>query len=342
MPSVMLHAEAVDQLLHGRVPLPVPHENALSAMLCFLATIAGLMTALLLRPGRGALALAGVIALIASAALAAAIDDRLFDPLLPIILAATSFATAALSRAAQTQLREARLRQRFAQHLAPAVVERIVAAPSVLKLRGERRQVTALFTDIEGFTAMTHRAHPEALVALLDEYFEGVSRIVIDHGGMVDKLVGDGVHALFNTPLDLAAHPVKAVHCAIAIRGWTEAYRRTPAGVALALGRTRIGVETGEAIVGDVGIEAKLDYTAYGDAVNSAARLEAANKELGSSICVGPEAASRCPPDLLRLIGTIRLRGFTTAVRAYEPRPGGAETTVAAAGSGPTAAPGRR
>jgi hypothetical protein len=85
-----------------------------------------------------------------------------------MILPATSFATASLVKAVQTQLREARLRQRFAQHLAPAVVERIVSSPSVLKLNGERRQITALFTDIESFTAMTHRAHPEALVIMLD------------------------------------------------------------------------------------------------------------------------------------------------------------------------------
>jgi adenylate cyclase len=172
--------------------------------------------------------------------------------------------------------------------LAPAVVERIAANPSVLKLRGERRQITALFTDVENFTGMTRRAEPEALVALLDEYFEGVAQIVIDHGGMIDKLIGDGVHALFNTPVDLEDHPVKAVHCAIMIHEWTEAFRRTPAAQRLGFGRTRIGVETGDTIVGDVGIRTKLDYTAYGDAINAAARLETANKELGTSICIGP------------------------------------------------------
>jgi adenylate cyclase len=330
MPSVMLHAMAVDQLLRGRVPLAVPYENALSPALGLLATIAGLLAALLLRPARGALAVGCLVVLIGAAAFAAAIGDRMFDPMPPIILAVASFAAASLVTAAKTQLREARLRQGFAQHLAPAVVELIAASPSMLKLRGERRQITALFTDIESFTAMTHRAEPEALVALLDEYFEGVAQIVIEHGGMVDKLVGDGVHALFNTPLDLADHPVKAVHCAIAIEAWTEAFRQTPRAVALGFGRTRIGVETGDTIVGDVGIRAKLDYTAYGDAVNSAARLEAANKELGSSICIGPEAASRCPPGLLRPTGTIQLRGFTEAVRTYEPQSAATGAAVAA------------
>jgi adenylate cyclase len=330
MPSVTILAMAVDQLLRGRLPLAISHEYTISSVLGLVATIAGLLAALLLRPVHGGLAVACLVILMAGAAFIAAIGDRMFDPLVPMILAATSFATASLAKAAQTQLREARLRQRFAQHLSPAVVERIVSSPSVLKLNGERRQITALFTDIESFTAMTHRAHPEALVAMLDEYFEGVAQIVIDHGGMVDKLVGDGVHALFNTPLDLADHPVRAVHCAIAIRGWTEAYRQTPRAAALGLGRTRIGLETGDVIVGDVGIRAKLDYTAYGDAVNSAARLEAANKELGSTICIGPNAASRCPSGLLRPIGTIRLRGFTEAICTYEPGPDDTDAVVAA------------
>jgi adenylate cyclase len=329
-PSVMLHAAAVDQLLRGAVPLPAPHATVLSVALCLLAASAGLLSAVWLRPARGALAVTSLVALIAAAALGAAIGGRMFDPVPPMILAATSFATASLVRGAETQLREARLRRRFSQHLAPAVVERIAASPSALKLRGEHREITSLFTDIEGFTAMTHRAQPEVLVGVLDEYFEGVARIVIDHGGMIDKLVGDAVHALFNTPLDLADHPLKAVRCAIAIWAWTEAFRETAPAAALGLGRTRIGVETGSAIVGDVGILTKLDYTAYGDAVNAASRLEAANKLLGSSVCIGPEAARHCPPELLRATGTIRLRGFSEAVCTYEPRPADCGAAVAA------------
>ena len=320
-PSVMLQAAAVDQLLRGRMPLPMPHATALSAIFAVIATVVGLLSASHLRPARGALAVCGSVLLIAAASLAAAIADRIIDPMLPIILAAVSFAASSLVTAAQTHMREARLRQRFAQHLAPAVVERIAANPSVLKLRGERRQITALFTDVENFTGMTRRAEPEALVALLDEYFEGVAQIIIDHGGTIDKLIGDGVHALFNTPVDLEDHPVKAVHCAIVINAWSEAFRRTPAAQRLGFGRTRIGVETGDAIVGDVGIRTKLDYTAYGDAINAAARLETANKELGTSICIGPETASRCPQHLLRPTGVIQLRGFEEPVQTYTPEP---------------------
>jgi adenylate cyclase len=321
MPSVMLQAAAIDQLLRGRVPLPLPHPTAFSAALAVISAVVGLLFASLLRPAGGALAVCGFALLIAAASLASAVADRIVDPMLPIIFAAAAFAPSSLVRAAQTHMREARLRQRFAQHLAPAVVELIAASPSMLKLRGERRQITALFTDVEDFTGMTRRAQPEELVALLDEYFEGVAQIIIDHGGMIDKLVGDGVHALFNTPLDLEDHPVKAVHCAIAIHAWSESFRRTSGAQRLGFGRTRIGVETGDTIVGDVGIRTKLDYTAYGDAMNAAARLEAANKELGTAICIGPETALRCPKHLLRPTGIIQLRGFEEPVQTYAPDP---------------------
>jgi adenylate cyclase len=98
-------------------------------------------------------------------------------------------------------------------------------------------------------------------------YFEGCVAIVIEHGGMIDKIVGDAIHALFNAPLDLHDHPRRAVACAIALRRWSAAFCQTELPSSLCFGRTRIGIETGDAIVGDVGIRAKLDYTAHGDAV---------------------------------------------------------------------------
>jgi adenylate cyclase len=213
------------------------------------------------------------------------------------------------------------VRRRFEQRLAPAVVQRIVERPGLIKLGAERREVTALFTDVEGFTAMTHRADPRELIAALDIYFESISRLIVDHGGMVDKIVGDAVHAIFNAPLDLDDHPRRAVECAVAIRAWAESYRRLPAPAALGFGRTRIGIETGQAIVGDVGLQSKLDYTAHGDAVNAAAYFEAANKELGSAICVGPTAAARCDAGMLRPLGTISVPGRDEPAAVFEPWP---------------------
>jgi adenylate cyclase len=281
-----------------------------------------------LSPASGTAILTAAVALLWIAAMAlSGLADRLVDPLTPSIAALLVFTVTTGTAYSLTRRREAFLRRRLEQHLAPAVVRRIVEQPDLVKLDGERREVTALFTDIEGFTATTHRAGPEDLVAMLDQYFEGVAGIVINHGGMIDKIVGDAVHALFNAPLDLEDHPRRAVECAIAIQAWSEGFRRRAPAAAVELGRTRIGIETGPAIVGDVGIRSKLDYTAHGDAVNMAARLEACNKELGSAICIGPAAAARYDAALLRPLGQLAIRGRTEPIAVFEPWPSDAPPT---------------
>jgi adenylate cyclase len=322
VPSVQIQADAIEQINLGRFPRPVEPAETVAMSLLLAVCVLALFASIVFSPLLGALALA-VIILLAwfGAVLTCVMTDRLIDPLTPSLAGLGVFAVASITSFAATRRREALVRRRFEQHLAPAVVRRIVDQPTLLKLTGERREVTSLFTDVEGFTAMTHRADAEELVTVLDHYFEGITKLVVEHGGMVDKIVGDAVHALFNVPLDLDDHPCKAVACAVAIRSWTESHRRSAAPQAIGLGRTRIGIETGEAIVGDVGLSSKLDYTAYGDAVNAAARFEAANKDLASSICIGPTAAARCDPQSLRPLGNINVRGRDEPLAVYEPWP---------------------
>lgn len=318
-PSVRIQAQAISQILARRNPIPWASPEVEGAVVA-LAGFAGFLIGLLLSPLWGTLAVGAMLLLGWSGATAASLQlDRLIDPLTPSLVALVVFAACTLLSHADTRRREARIRNRFAQHLAPSVVDRIVSKPELLKLSGERREITALFTDVEGFTAMTHRTEPETLVAALDSYFEGVTAIIIAHGGMVDKFVGDAVHAFFNAPMALPHHPQCAVECAIAIRAWTENYRRGERATAMGFGRTRVGVETGEAIVGDVGLRNKLDYTAHGDAVNMAARLEAANKTIGSTICIGPVAAARCPEEWFRPLGMHTVAGRAEPLALFEP-----------------------
>ena len=179
------------------------------------------------------------------------------------------------------------------------------------------REVTALFTDIEGFTSLTDRSDATEVLKLLDEYLAIVTDIVVAHGGMVDKLIGDGVFALFNVPLDLADHARHAVAAANAIVAATENYRKSPLAVKLALGRTRVGIEAGAAIVGDVGGGSKLDYTALGSVVNTASRLEGINKEFKTSICIGPNAASRLRHHEIKRLGVIEVRGRAATMEVF-------------------------
>jgi adenylate cyclase len=321
-PDAQIQADAVVQILAGRAPRTLDAGAIVALSLINGSGLLMLMAGAELPPLAGAVILGFVVALLWGVAVSlSTFADRLLDPLTPSLSAAVIFAVSSVCSYAVTRRRAAFVRRRFEQHLAPAVVRRIVEEPDLVKLSGERRQVTALFTDIESFTSLTHRADPEQLLAVLDEYFEGGAAIVIAHGGMIDKIVGDAIHALFNAPFDLPDHPRRAIECAIALRQWSATFRHGTLAASLGFGRTRIGIETGEAIVGDVGIRAKLDYTAHGDAVNAAARLEAANKELGSTICIGPVAASCCDAAWLRPLGTIALRGRDEPYAVFEPWP---------------------
>ncbi len=216
-----------------------PAGAALLGALC-------LLLAARLRPVTAAL-LALLVCLAWTAVAAAAVPGLgvLLDPAGPPIVAIVTFALAAIARFARDEWRARLLRLSFEQHLAPEVVRRIAADPAALRLRGEMREVTALFTDIEGFTSMTERAEPADLVALLDAYFDVATSIITDRGGMIDKIVGDAIHAIFNAPFALEDHPQQAVASALALLDATEGVRRSPLGQRLKLGRTRVGIETG-------------------------------------------------------------------------------------------------
>jgi adenylate cyclase len=317
-PSVWLQAEAVATILQDRMtvrPNAAPHvELAAALALGSLAILLGLWLVPSLATG---MALLLCMAWSGAALTAIGALHLLIDPLGPPAIALIGFIVTMLCRFARDEWRARMLRLSFEQHLAPDVVRRIAADPGALRLRGEMREITALFTDIEAFTSMTERAGPTELVALLDMYFEATTRIITDHGGMIDKIVGDAIHAIFNAPFTLEDHPRHAVRSALALLNAAEAIRGSPLGQKLQLGRTRIGIETGPAIVGDVGGGRKLDYTAHGDAVNAAARLEAANKKFGSSICIGPGTAGHLDPAMLRPIGTFVPRGQSREVTVY-------------------------
>jgi adenylate cyclase len=317
-PSVWLQAEAVATIQQDRFafrPNAVPQvELAAALALGALAIVLGSWLVPSLATG-----LTLLFCMVWSGAALTSIGSfhLLIDPLGPPAIALIGFIATMLCRFVRDEWRARMLRLSFEQHLAPDVVRRIAAAPGAIRLQGEIREITAFFTDIEGFTSMTERAGPTELVALLDTYFEATTRIITDHGGMIDKIVGDAIHAFFNAPFTLEDHPRHAVESALALLNVSETIRISPLGQKLQLGRTRIGIETGPAIVGDVGGGRKLDYTAHGDAVNAAARLEAANKEFGSSICIGPGTADHLDPAMLRPIGTFIPRGQSHEVTVY-------------------------
>ena len=223
-------------------------------------------------------------------------------------------------RDARRRLAEAeRAHASLSRYFSPALAVQLAGGGHGLDLGGQRREVAALFTDIAGFTTLAETLDPSLLGALLNDYLEGMTDTVFAHDGTVTKIVGDAVHVLFGAPSDQPDHATRAVACALALDASAEAFRERWRERGVKVGVTRIGVHAGPAIVGNFGGGRFFDYTAYGDTINTAARLETVNKQLGTRLCVSASVAERAEDFRGRPIGDLILRGRTEPLRAYEP-----------------------
>jgi adenylate cyclase len=213
------------------------------------------------------------------------------------------------------RLREAKRRQYFSPNLA----ERLATDPEAVDLGGQRREITSLFSDIADFTSMVETVDLEIIAPLLNDYLSGMTEVVFAHGGTVIKIIGDAMHVLFGAPADQPDHAARAVACALELDAYAQGFRARWYERGVVSGVTRVGVEAGPAIVGNFGGSRFFDYNAYGDVINTAARLEAANKQLGTRICIGESVATRVPGFRGRPIGDLLLRGREKLLRAFEP-----------------------
>ena len=213
--------------------------------------------------------------------------------------------------------------KRFAQSALGKYLPRDIAAqilkdPAKLSLRGERLPLFTMFTDIQGFTSLSTQISAEKMASILNAYLEGMSDIVLNHGGTIDKFVGDAVVAFWGAPIARADDGERAVAAVNAMLAFTQGFGKDNPDRAM-LGRTRIGLHYGEAIVGNFGGEGRISYTALGDAMNTAARLEGANKYLKSVALVSEEVRELVDTDILRPMGRIVLSGRPLPIVVWEP-----------------------
>jgi adenylate cyclase len=224
-------------------------------------------------------------------------------------------------------LRDARRRQAEAErahaslsrYFSPNLAKRLASDVDAIDLGGQRREIATLFTDIASFTALVETLEPEMLGPLLNDYLTGMTDLVFANDGTVAKIVGDALHVLFGAPGEQPDHAARAVACALALDEYAQTFRARWQKKGIALGATRIGVHAGSAIVGNFGSGRFFDYTAYGDTINIAARLEAANKQLGTRICVSAILAAKVKDFHGRPVGDLLLRGRSETLRAFEP-----------------------
>jgi adenylate cyclase len=318
--GVEIQASIIEQILLGHFLLRPGWAEA--AELIYLVAL--LLVLMLLLPRLRAIggAIVGSTAVVFAAGLSwYAYTELLWlvDPVLPSLMVLLLYIVSTIIQFSLTELERRQVRSAFGHYLAPTVVDQLIADPRRLKLGGEKRETTFLFTDIANFTALTEKIEPTILVRLLNGYLDGTSRIVLQHGGTIDKIVGDALHVMFNAPTDQDDHADRAVNCALELDAFCHSYVLDQKSLGVTLGETRIGENTGVTVVGNFGGMIRFDYTAHGDAINTAARLESANRFLGTRMCVSVTTKNQCRNGRFRPVGKLTLKGKTEPLEVFEP-----------------------
>jgi adenylate cyclase len=333
--GIAVHAQLLAQQLDGRMRAAVPSWALWLAALVLI--LAGALTAAFDLAG-WRLALALVVQIAAIAWLPFQLHALNVDTLdIPAagwgggwLLAFIGVGIAARSLGSE--------QKRFAQsalgkYLPADVATEIMRNPELLALHGEQAEIYALFTDLEGFTKLSHAITPETLSKLLNRYLDLMSDIVLKHGGTLDKFVGDALVTFWGAPIARPDDADRAVRAGRAMYEAGERFRTMASEIAgedvPPIGVTRVGLHRGEAVVGNFGGEGRIQYTALGDAMNTAARLESANKALKTTMLVSDEAKRESSLTFFRPMGRVVLSGRATPVMVWEPVPDFDPTFVA-------------
>jgi adenylate cyclase len=213
------------------------------------------------------------------------------------------------------------IRSAFSTYVSDDVVKEIIADPSRLQLGGTKRHMTAIFTDVRGFSGISEKLDPEDLVSLLNRYLSAMSDVVLSEKGTIDKYEGDAIIAFFGAPLDLSDHALRACISAITMKKIETEMNKAIMEQKLSPFPlfTRIGINTGDMVAGNMGTENKMNYTIMGNAVNLAARLEGVNKQYGTAILASEATVLETENHLLtRKLDRVRVVGINEPVRLYE------------------------
>ncbi|GAA4642414.1 hypothetical protein GCM10023115_05600 [Pontixanthobacter gangjinensis] len=321
VPGVTVHAHMLRQALDGNFPAALPAWLILIIALGFAG--AGALSA---QHDRRVVLLSAliIIQLSALAAMPLLLNAAGYDLFsLPITGWALSWLIALIGfgylARMRTSTERAFARDALGKYLPATVASEILDNPEKLTLEGEERPLFMLFTDLEGFTRISHSQPPRTTARILNYYLDEMSEIILAHGGTIDKFVGDAIVAFWGAPIASETDAANAVSCALALHDCSERIRQQLSDQGESLGRTRIGLHYGPVIVGNFGGRQRIQYTALGDAMNTAARLEGANKYLNTHILVSADIQQRAPDFSYRPMGQIVMAGVDTPIRVFEP-----------------------
>ena len=222
------------------------------------------------------------------------------------------------SFAKQYRLRQ-QIKKQFEHYLDPRMVKKLQKDPTLLKLGGETKTMTFMFSDIRGFTPISekYKGNPQGLTRLINRFLTRMTNIIIKNGGTVDKFMGDCIMAFWNAPLDTPRHETLAVKTAIQMQKELKKLNRELKKEKLPQINIGIGINTGQALVGNMGSDQRFDYSVIGDDVNLASRLESSSKELASTLVVGEKTKKKCKRYRFKSLGIIKVKGKTEDIKVY-------------------------
>ncbi|MCK1397473.1 adenylate/guanylate cyclase domain-containing protein [Bradyrhizobium sp. 4] len=316
--GVFVHANAVRNLIErdAVTELGFPLRSILTIV--FAAIVA--CAACVLAPGGALIAWLGLTAVYAAVAVGAFVYALALPLTEPALASLAALAMMIGYRFVLADRDERFLRKSFAFYLAPEVIDTMVASGKMPALGGEMRNVTMFFSDLSGFSSIAETMTPGELVTLMNEYLSAMTDIIESHGGYVDKYIGDSIVAMFGAPADDPAHARHAVHAALKCHAKLAELN---AGSAAFAGRGlshRIGLNSGEAVVGNIGSRRRFNYTVMSDTVNVASRLEGANKYYGTAIMASESTMAQTGDGFAwRELDAIRVLGRGEAIRVFEP-----------------------
>ena len=318
-PGVEIHATALDNFLSGDF-LRHPSAALTTTVVAVLAVAVALTVAFLSNPVSVTLACTVYVSLPALLGIMAYTLGFWLQVVVQVVAVCLSIAAALVVNYATEGRQKRFIKNAFGQYLSPAVIDALIRNPDKLKLGGERRVLSIFFSDLQGFTSISEGLDPEALTTLLNDYLSAMTDIIHDEQGTVDKYEGDAIIAFWNAPLEVPDHAPRIVRAALRCQARLAElrpvfYQRIGKEMHM-----RIGINTGPAVVGNMGSRTRFDYTMLGDAVNLAARLEGVNKEFGTYTMIS-DATRKMMGDefVVRELARVAVVGKKKPVVVFEP-----------------------
>ena len=317
-PGVEIHANVLATLLNGGKLKPPTEFEKLGTI--FLMTLGSVAISFGFVPIMAAFFTVVFLTGFVFAVFAIFEGTNILLPMIPVSIAiGFAFVGTMLYRLTWEGRQKRWIKNAFQMYLSPEFVETLAESPEQLNLGGEERELTIMFTDLQGFTAISETVKPKELVDLLSEYFDGMTEILFKYGGTLDKYVGDAIMAFWNAPANQVDHAERSALAALDMIEFTEQVNRLFQKNGNPELRTRIGINTGKAIVGNVGSNKRFNYTVMGDVVNLAARLESVNKQYGTYLTISESTLDLVSDKVhARKLDVVRVKGKTQPVAIYE------------------------